>query len=135
MKPDDLIEAARAHGARVGKADTWPEQARRIVSGDLTDVEDYQARIRSGTQRDDLTQIEGIGPKVQSVLYTAHIFTFDDLAKAAPESLRTILQAAGLRIIQPDTWPEQAAFIVRDDLSGLQKFQQELQAGRHRKTE
>jgi predicted flap endonuclease-1-like 5' DNA nuclease len=135
MKPDELIQAARAHGARVGKADTWPEQAHRIISGNLTDVEDYQARIRSGTRRDDLTQIEGIGPKVQSILYSARIFTFDDLAQAKPDVLRTILQAAGLRIIQPDTWPEQAGYIARDDLSGLQKLQQDLQAGRHRKTE
>lgn len=135
MTSDEIVQAARAHGVRVGRTDTWPEQARQIMEGNVTGLEDNQARIRSGTRRDDLTQIEGIGPKVQSILYTARIFTFDDLARSTPENLRTILQAAGLRLIQPDTWPEQAGYIVRDDLSSLKKLQDDLRGGRHRKTE
>ncbi len=131
--PEDLIAAAQAHGARASKADTWPAQAKRIMFGDLSAVSDAQKRIVRGEQHDDLTQIEGIGPKSQSVLYAAGITTFAQLAKADPEQLRGILQDAKLnpKLLAPETWPEQSILIMNGDLSGLKALQEQLKRGRH----
>ena len=59
---------------------------------------------------DDLTVIEGIGPKINTLLLDAGIQTFAQLAKATVPEMRTILDNAGprYRIANPSTWAEQA---------------------------
>jgi predicted flap endonuclease-1-like 5' DNA nuclease len=127
MVPQDLETLLRQRKVRlVGSTDTWPQQARLAASGDLTALEDFQKRIKGGILHDDLTQIEGIGPKAQAALYQAGIRTYQDLAQSTPEALRQILVAARLRTVSPQTWPEQAALIVSDNLTGLKKLQDEL---------
>jgi len=110
-----LQAAAHEHGSRVVTADGWPEQARALLG--------------EGAQ-DDLTVVEGIGPKSQEALYAAGIRTYAALAQAAPDRLREILEAARLRLLAPDTWPEQAGYLVRGDLDGLQALQESLKGGR-----
>ena len=62
---------------------------------------------------DDLKIIEGIGPKINTVLHGAGIRTFADLASADSGALKKILLEAGLRLADPTTWPRQAA-LARD---------------------
>jgi len=127
MTPEELEKVIKDHKVRlVGSTSTWPQQARLAASGDLTALEDFQKRIKGGVLHDDLTQIEGIGPKAQAALYEAGVRTYQDLARSTPEALRQILAAAGLKTVNPQTWPEQAALVVRDDLTGLKKLQDEL---------
>lgn len=64
--------------------------------------------------RDNLLIITGLGPKSQQVLYAAGITTFQAIANSTPDALNDILQAAGLRLINADTWPEQAARIIAE---------------------
>jgi predicted flap endonuclease-1-like 5' DNA nuclease len=59
-------------------------------------------------QPDDLVVLIGIGPKVANVLRASGIDTFARLAQSDPLDLRKILDAAGLRLPDPTTWPEQA---------------------------
>jgi len=127
MGPRDLEQLVRQHKVRlVSSTETWPQQARLAASGDLTALEDFQKRIKGGILHDELTEIEGIGPKAQAALYQAGIRTFQDLAQSTPQTLRQVLVSAGLKTVNPQTWPEQAALVVRDDLTGLKKFQDEL---------
>ncbi|MCO6450875.1 MAG: DUF4332 domain-containing protein, partial [Caldilineales bacterium] len=80
---------------------------------------------------DDLRVIEGIGPKIASVLNDAGIFTFAALAASDPETLRQILDDAGIsRISDPTTWPDQAKFAVARDWDGLDGLQSSLKGGR-----
>jgi predicted flap endonuclease-1-like 5' DNA nuclease len=79
---------------------------------------------------DDLAVIEGIGPKIADVLRTAGIDTFAQLAAADSASLTEILQAAGLRLAAPDTWPEQAALAAAGSWEELQQLQDRLKGGR-----
>ena len=58
--------------------------------------------------RDDLTRILGVGPKVRSLLAENGITTFAGLAQTPVARLEAILEAAGLPMINPETWPEQA---------------------------
>ena len=58
--------------------------------------------------KDDLTQIIGIGPKYQSVLNSAGILTFRELAASSLSELETILRNANVRIIHCEDWIEQA---------------------------
>jgi predicted flap endonuclease-1-like 5' DNA nuclease len=82
---------------------------------------------------DDLKIIEGIGPKIASVLAAAGISTFSVLASTDPAKIRTILSAADERlgrISDPTTWPEQANLAAKGDMEGLQKLQDSLKGGR-----
>jgi predicted flap endonuclease-1-like 5' DNA nuclease len=127
MAPAELETLVKQRRVRlVGSTDTWPQQARLAASGDLTALEDFQKRIKGGILHDDLTEIEGIGPKAQAALYQAGIRTYQDLAQSTPDALRRILDDAELKTVNPQTWPEQAGLIVRDDLTGLKKLQDEL---------
>ena len=78
--------------------------------------------------KDDLTKVEGIGPKVQGLLNEAGIHTFADLAAKTPEELDAILDAAGsiYKAMEEGSWPKQAALAAEGKWDELKKLQDEL---------
>ena len=111
----------------VGSTATWVRQAKLAAVGDLSELEELQARIKNGYLYDDLTQIKGIGAASQDALYEAKIRAFDELAVASVEDLEAALDAAGVGAkTHIGTWAQQAQFIVNDDLSDLKAFQDSL---------
>lgn len=80
---------------------------------------------------DDLTKIEGIGPKICSLLNDAGIMTFEELAATKPEKIKTILDAAGpkFQMANPGSWPKQASLAAKGDWAALSKLQDELDGG------
>ena len=130
MTPEQLVETARANGARVSKADTWPQQAAKAAGGDVAALDDLQERIIDGAVFEDLTKIEGIGPKVQQLLHEAGYRTYQNVADANVEVLRTLLAENRLRMMSPDTWPQQAALLASGDLTALSELQEQLKGGR-----
>jgi predicted flap endonuclease-1-like 5' DNA nuclease len=92
-----------------------------------------EAKLASGgTVRDDLTRIEGIGPKIQELLYDAGILTWRQLATAPVDRLKNILHLAGERfqIHDPTSWPDQAKLAAEGRWSELDELQDILQGGR-----
>lgn len=79
---------------------------------------------------DDLTAIEGIGPKISEVLQAAGVHTFNDLAATDTDRLTEILHAANLSFAVPETWPEQAQLAAAADWDGLKQLQDQLKGGR-----
>ena len=79
---------------------------------------------------DDLIKIEGIGPKVASVLNQAGITTFEALTNASPEEIQQVLNRAGLQMMNPESWMEQARLAARGDWTALERLQAELKGGR-----
>jgi len=63
---------------------------------------------------DDLKQIDGIGPKYEAVLKSLGINSFHHLANFKIEELETLLRNAGVRIINCETWVEQAKNFISD---------------------
>ncbi len=82
-------------------------------------------------QPDNLIIIEGIGPKVNQLLQSAGIFTFAQLAETDVEHLRAILAPAGLRYMDPTSWPEQARLARDGKMEELKTMQDHLQGGRN----
>ena len=85
-----------------------------------------------GAEPDDLTKIEGIGPKVQGLFNEAGIFTFAQLAAKSPEELDAILDAAGsiYKAMDETTWPKQAKLAADGQWEELEKLQDELIGGK-----
>ena len=79
---------------------------------------------------DDLTIIEGIGPKINSILQAAGVNTFAQLAALEPQQIMAILTAGGIRLADATTWPEQAAMAARGEMERLHLFQKTLKGGR-----
>ena len=97
-------------------------------------VEEPAARGPLPGAADDLKLIEGIGPKIASVLQEAGVGTFAALAAADADRLQAILREADprlLRLADPATWPEQARLAAAGEWEALTRMQQELKGGRH----
>jgi len=82
------------------------------------------------TPSDDLTVIEGIDPKTAAAFQSAGLHTYQDLADADVEMLKTISVEADLDLTDPSTWTRQAQLAADGDWQGLQRLQDELIAGR-----
>ena len=79
---------------------------------------------------DDLVRIEGIGPRIASILRAADISTFAQLAATDVSRLRELLVAAKLPFINPETWPEQARLAAAGDWDAFEALTRELRGGR-----
>lgn len=81
--------------------------------------------------QDKLTKIEGIGPKIASLLNDAGIVTFADLGATKVGALRNILAEAGNRfkMHNPSTWAKQARLAAKGNWDKLKKLQDELNGG------
>ena len=81
---------------------------------------------------DDLTKMEGIGPKISGLLQEKGISTYSQLANTSVETLKQILTDGKIRIAHPETWPEQAALAAAGDWDDLEKLQDDLHGGRRK---
>lgn len=80
---------------------------------------------------DDLTRVEGIGPKMQAALHDADILTFERLAACSEDEIRAAIAAAGMRFAPSvPTWAKQASYLAEGDDDGLAAYQDQLVAGR-----
>jgi NADH-quinone oxidoreductase subunit I len=81
---------------------------------------------------DDLTIIEGIGPKISALLQGVNIKTFTQLAETDVSRLEQILREAELQhLANPATWPEQARLAAAGKWDELKTLQGQLKGGRH----
>jgi len=83
------------------------------------------------SKKDDLTKVEGIGPKIQELLNDAGIYTFNQLSNTALDKLKQILEDAGprFRMHKPLTWAKQAKLAAEGKWEELEKWQDELKGG------
>ena len=83
------------------------------------------------TVTDDLTIVEGVGPKIQAALAGAGITTFAQLAEQEPAELERIVRAAGVRMVgKARNWPEQARLLAEGRLEEGKALAARLKSGR-----
>ena len=88
--------------------------------------------IADDSVKDDLTKIEGIGPKIQELLNTDGIWSWKQLASVSVERIQKVLDNAGprYRVHKPDSWPLQAEMCYKGEWDKLDKWQEEHKGGR-----
>jgi predicted flap endonuclease-1-like 5' DNA nuclease len=81
--------------------------------------------------RDDLKKIEGIGPKIEQLLFDGNIFTWEGLSKTAVNTIQEILDKAGprYRVHNPASWPLQGKMAAEGKWDELNKWQDEHKGG------
>lgn len=95
------------------------------------EVKETQKSTAKKVKEDDLKVIEGIGPKLESILKESGITDLRVLSKSDPDRLREILEGAGSRfkMFNPDTWPKQAELAADGKLDELKEYQDRLDGG------
>lgn len=116
---DNVTAAIEFFPGRIER-DDWVGQAKKLA-------EDSRA-----IKANDLKVVEGIGPKIEKILFDAGIQTLSDLANASVEHLKEVLNKAGdrYRIHDPSTWPEQAKLAAAGELEKLKEYQDFLSGGK-----
>jgi predicted flap endonuclease-1-like 5' DNA nuclease len=82
---------------------------------------------------DDLTRLEGIGPKISGLLQATGITTFAQLADTDVDRIKQILEEADpklLRLADPSTWPRQARLAASGKWEALERWQERLKRGK-----
>ncbi len=90
-----------------------------------------KATKKSTAKADDLTLIEGIGPKSAEALIAAGIDSFAKLSKKNPEAIQKVLSDTSSRLahLDPQTWPKQAKMAAEGNFDELKKWQDTLIGG------
>jgi large subunit ribosomal protein L21 len=87
---------------------------------------------KASKKGEDLTLIEGIGPKAAEALVAEGIDTYAKLAKASAEEVKAILDASSSKVqhLDPTTWAQQAQLAADGKMDELKTLQDELNGGR-----
>ncbi len=130
--PAAKTPAAKAPKAAAPKAAAEPAAAKKTTAKATTAPAPAKAPKAAAATADDLTLIEGIGPKIAELLNAAGINTFAKLATTKPTAIKTILDAAGKRyqMHDPATWPKQSALARDGKTAELKQLQAELKGGK-----
>ena len=120
--------------APVKAAEVPAAKAAPVATTPAATVIDLAAAKKAGfaiKNANDLTVVEGIGPKINELFNNAGIKTFVQLAAATVPQMRKILDDGGsrFRIANPSTWAQQAALAADNKWDALKKLQDALSAG------
>ena len=100
-----------------------------INSGDVTsvpfDADAAKAAFGKKVKEDDLTVVEGIGPKISELFNTNGVTTWAALANTPVDRCQEILNTGGKRydIHKPGSWPKQAKMAALGQWTTLKKWQ------------
>ena len=96
------------------------------------DVAAAESVLGARIELDDLTVVEGIGPKTAELCQGIGIRTWAELSTTEVSLLRTMLDDAGQRFKahDPSTWPEQARLLAAGDWTAFAALTEQLDSGR-----
>ena len=133
----ELVEAEFTPKAKKSQPEPQAEQKEdKAAPADLTEadvVEEIPAEAEAAAEDDDLTRIEGIGPKFAEGFKVVGVATYADLAAKSVDELKELLAAtedyASLAGRIGDTWPQQAEMAAAGKWDELKAWQDELDGG------
>jgi len=119
---------AMASGFAAGAATTTTAQTQGVVY----DKAAARAAMGKSIKEDDLTVVEGIGPKIRELFHNFDIKTWAALADTSVEKCQEVLNSGGKRfeIHRPATWPDQAKMAALGQWEALKKWQDEHDYGK-----
>ncbi|MCC6282347.1 MAG: 50S ribosomal protein L27 [Saprospiraceae bacterium] len=117
------------------KAAPVAEAAAPVAEAKAEEKKAAAPKKEKGPKLDDLKIVEGVGPKIETLLKEGGINTWAELSEAPVDRLKEILDAAGPRyqIHDPSTWPAQAKFAAEGKWEELKEYQDMLMGGRDTK--
>jgi len=106
-------------------------QVKTLQKGTEIDLDAAKAAGFKLKDENDLTAIEGIGPKINDLIKADGVNTFSALSNTSVSSIQTTLDNAGpsYKIANPGTWPDQANLAANNRWSALKALQDTLDGG------
>ncbi len=95
------------------------------------DADAAKAVFGKKIKENDLTIVEGIGPKIQELFHNHDVRTWRALSECSVDKCQDVLNSGGERykIHNPKTWPEQARMAYEGKWRALFDWQEELDGG------
>jgi large subunit ribosomal protein L27 len=123
------VETEETKGKSVEKKAATKKTVAKAEAPAKTEEAPKKAKAEKG---DDLTKIEGVGPKLASVIAEGGLTTFAAVAAAKPADIQKILDDAdgNYARFSPDTWPQQAKLAAEGKWDELKALQDELDGGK-----
>ncbi|WP_405574167.1 hypothetical protein [Winogradskyella sp. Asnod2-B02-A] len=83
-------------------------------------------------KQDDLTVVEGIGPKIKELFHNHDVKTWKALSECSVKKCQSVLDSGGDRykVHKPGTWPAQAKFAYEGKWAELLEWQDQLDGGK-----
>ncbi len=129
-------EAELESNSKAKKSSTGGSEILSAASGFVAGKDSGVSGIASDKftvlKEDNLQVVEGIGPKMNEFLRNNGIKTWGDLASKKSKDIKALLDKEGnkYRIINPETWPIQAALARDGKWDELISMQKQLDTGR-----
>ncbi len=130
VKAEPIAEAAPAVEKAVAAAkEEVKEEAPKVA--EKKEKAPKKAAKAKASKGDDLTKIEGVGPKAAEALTNAGLETFAKVAKAKADKMKEILTEASSRLAHLDTtsWPKQAKMAADEKWDELKTWQESAKGG------
>lgn len=124
VKAEPVVEEAPA----VEEAKVASEEPAKAEASEEEKAAPKKAKAAKG---DDLTKIEGVGPKAAEALSNAGLDTFAKVAEADADKMKEILTEASSRLAHLDTnsWPKQAKMAADEKWDELKAWQDSVKGG------
>lgn len=121
--------AAKGGTDSLGVASSFAAPA---VSAILFDGAAAKAVFGKKIKEDDLTIVEGIGPKIKDLFHNHDVTTWKGLSETSVEKCQEILNTGGERykVHNPGTWPRQAKLAYEGKWQELSDWQDALDGGK-----
>ncbi|MGB3152641.1 MAG: 30S ribosomal protein S2 [Maribacter sp.] len=103
---------------------------KKAVEEDAKEAQKKVAKTKK-SDSDDLTKIEGVGPKAAEALVKAGMESFAKLAKGDAEKIKEVLTEASSRMahLDPTSWPKQAQMAADGKWDELKEWQDSVKGG------
>ena len=110
------------------ETEALPEQHAPVASSRLIDVGAARAAGFNLKHADDLTILEGIGPKIEELLRANGIDSFVKIACLGVDNLLDILERGGpgFHLANPESWAQQATLAAENRWVELKQLQREM---------
>lgn len=124
----EAIKANHTSGDNLGIASSFTGGMASAVAFDAGAA---KAAFGKKIKENDLTIVEGIGPKIQELFHNHDVKTWLALSQCSLEKCQEVLDSGGPRfkIHKPTTWAQQAGFAAEGKWAELKKWQDELDGG------
>ncbi|UCD60096.1 MAG: 30S ribosomal protein S2 [Flavobacteriaceae bacterium] len=124
-------KAPKEEKAETAKVKDTAEQVKEDAAPVTEKKEKSEVKKTVKAEADNLTKIEGIGPKAAEALTKAGIDSYAKLAKAKADKIKEILTEASSRMahLDPGSWPKQAKMAADGSWDELKDWQEKAKGG------
>jgi small subunit ribosomal protein S2 len=133
VEKETVVEAKAPKEEKVetAKLEDTPKQVKEEAAPKTEKKEKAEVKKTAKAEADNLTKIEGIGPKAAEALTKAGIDSYAKLAKAKADKIKEILTEASSRMahLDPDSWPKQAKMAADGNWDKLKEWQEKAKGG------